>query len=444
MKDQARRKFLAASVQVGKSFVVSLETVQDVLEKPELWIMLSASERQSLELMEKVKAHAQVAKIAVDSSTDFFEKTEILQHTVRFSNGGRIIGLPANPDTARGYSGNVVLDEFAIHRDAKAIWKAMVGRTMRGYKLRVMSSFKGKANKFYDLAKTLGLHEGIPPAIQPVHSGPWSGHLVTIEMAVQQGLKVDIDELRETVGDEEIFLEEFMCVPVDGALDFIPLEMVLACESEEATVGFDFKPRPNLFAGWDIARKRDLSVIWIFEKQGQVLLTVGVVRMARLRFAEQREMGERIAGLVERMAIDTTGIGAQLGEELSEKFPAVIEQVNFASSVEQGKDDDGKPINARVKEVMAVGLKNAMEVQGILLPEEPATRRAFQAVKRFVGPTGNIRYDAARTDAGHADEFWAVALARAAADNEGGNYVPASDCGLVGKSITSGLMGMRF
>ncbi len=34
-------------------------------------------------------------------------------------NGSRIIGLPANADAARGYSGNIVLDEFAFHGDAR-------------------------------------------------------------------------------------------------------------------------------------------------------------------------------------------------------------------------------------------------------------------------------------------------------------------------------------
>jgi phage FluMu gp28-like protein len=40
---------------------------------------------------------------------------------VRFANGSRITALPANPATARGYSANVVLDEFAFHDNPLAI-----------------------------------------------------------------------------------------------------------------------------------------------------------------------------------------------------------------------------------------------------------------------------------------------------------------------------------
>jgi hypothetical protein len=37
---------------------------------------------------------------------------------------GRIKILPANPRTARGFSGDLILDEFAFHDDSTAIWEA--------------------------------------------------------------------------------------------------------------------------------------------------------------------------------------------------------------------------------------------------------------------------------------------------------------------------------
>jgi phage FluMu gp28-like protein len=50
------------------------------------------------------------------------------------------------------------------------------------------------------------------------------------------------------------------------------------------------------------------------------------------------------------------------------------------------------------------------------LPDTREVRAAFSAVKRFVTATGSLRFDAARTEAGHADQFWAKALADYAAD----------------------------
>ena len=37
---------------------------------------------------------------------------------------GRIKVLAANPRTARGFSGDLILDEFAFHEDSQAIWEA--------------------------------------------------------------------------------------------------------------------------------------------------------------------------------------------------------------------------------------------------------------------------------------------------------------------------------
>ena len=97
-----------------------------------------------------------------------------------------------------------------------------------------------------------------------------------------------------------------------------------------------------------------------------------------------------------------------------------------------------------MKETLAGALKTSMESQTTLLPPgDLANRRSFQAVKRLITPTG-YRLDALRTDAGHADEFWAAALGRAMAVSSA-NYVPASTVGRVGgKPITAGLMQMRF
>ena len=131
----------------------------------------------------------------------------------------------------------------------------------------------------------------------------------------------------------------------------------------------------------------------------------------RAPFAEQLECArellrlEREDGqpLVRRAAIDATGIGAMLAETLAEEFGPRVEPVTFT---------------AAVKENLAYRTKRRMEKQLSLLPDTREVRRAFSAVKRVVTPSGNLRFDAVRTAAGHADEFWAKALADLAADSE--------------------------
>ena len=105
--------------------------------------------------------------------------------------------------------------------------------------------------------------------------------------------------------------------------------------------------------------------------------------------------------LISRVALDATGIGLPLAESLAQEFGPRVEPVTFT---------------AARKEDLAYRTRRRMEDRRTLLPDTREVRAAFSAVKKYVTPAGNVRFDAARTDAGHADQFWAKALADYAAD----------------------------
>lgn len=446
IEDQSRFKLVVGAAQAsGKSFTNSLESSLRAMEEGKLEILLSASDRQSVELMEKVKMHTRAWDVRFEDG--YFGRTSIVEHRAIFPNGGRMIALPANPDTARGYSGNMLLDEFALHRDSKAIWSAGFTRVARGFKLRVASTFKGTNNKFYELAKDLGLHSGIAPEMQPVRVGEWSGHWVDVWMARAQGSPVDPDQLRRAIKDEDAWLQDFCNVPMEDGASYIPLELIVAAESAVASLTWDGRPRPGLCAGFDVARKRDGAVIAIGDDIEGVTTIRGMIWMLRMKFAEMRKIAEGVAAVVGasggRFPVDATGIGAQLAEELQDKFPCV-EPVNFGESVETGvRTEEGNMVKRPVKEMMAAEVKRRMEDRALRLPEDQRVRSAFQAIKRYVGPTGAIRLDAAHTATGHADEFWAVALMVAGLTGAR-NYTPLDAGMLVGRPAAAGLMGRVF
>ena len=93
--------------------------------------------------------------------------------------------------------------------------------------------------------------------------------------------------------------------------------------------------------------------------------------------------------------------GAMLAEELAARWGARVEPVVFTGAI---------------KESLAVRVKRLLEERRLKIPYDPAIRTALGAVKRYVTPAGNLRFDAERTEAGHADHFWALALALAAAE----------------------------
>jgi phage FluMu gp28-like protein len=88
-----------------------------------------------------------------------------------------------------------------------------------------------------------------------------------------------------------------------------------------------------------------------------------------------------------------------LAERLAKKYSSV-EPVQFT---------------AQVKEKLAPLVKQQFEDRLVRIPDNREVRADINAVKRFVTPAGNIRFDAEHTDKGHADRFWALALAANAA-----------------------------
>ena len=179
--DPAKFKIGVQSRQTGKSFGTACEAVNDAIRDPGTkWVCLSAGERQALEWLEKAKEWAEAFRTGHRELCGGAELGEALlkQAEIRFANGSRIIAIPANPSTARGYSANVVLDEFAYHEDPDKIWAAMFpsltnplagtfqaagARALRrrerptlrrDMKIRVVSTFNGRENKFFSSGRS--------------------------------------------------------------------------------------------------------------------------------------------------------------------------------------------------------------------------------------------------------------------------------------------------
>ena len=383
VQDKSRFKIWLAARQIGKSFASTLETVDDSLERKTLWIHLSSGQRQSLELAEKVKAHLDAYRIAAEALEDYFFEGEerYTQLEYRLPNGSRHLFLPANPATARGYSGNLNLDEFAFHRDSKAIWTAVFPIVTRNpeFKVRITSTPNGKANQFFELWER---GEG------------WSRHRTTIYDAVREGLQIDPEELERAIADPIAWQQEYLLEFVDEGSAFIPYDLILAAEAD--TLSDEWDP-DQAYLGMDIARRRDLTVIWVDEVVGDVAWARKVIELHNTPFHAQLEALSALLPRVRRACIDATGMGEMLAEEARRKFGWKVEPVHF---------------NLATKADLAQSLRLGFEDRKERIPAgNPRIRQSLHSVKRIVTSAGNVRYDAER-EADHADFFWAKALAR--------------------------------
>jgi phage FluMu gp28-like protein len=402
--DESRFKLSVKSRQTGFTFGTTLRHVRRRVEFAGKTVWASASKRQSQEAIEYAKLHAEAIERKFEYDEIDFEGTDDKALQLTFlHNGARLIALPANPDTMRGYSGDVVLDEFAFHKNPYKIWRAAMAIASRGFQVEVISTSNGQQGKYWDLCKGAGVNPVGGMERTRWKSGVWSIHWIDIYTAVQQGCPIDIDVMREAAGDEDTWLQEYCCVFLSDAENFIPMELVIANESDDATLELpkNLIGRRELYLGMDIGRKKDRTIIWLQEKVGDVLVTRAVIVLERTPFRAQFEMADSLIALgVRRGCIDATGIGAQIAEDLVAKWGSKIEAVEF---------------NLQNKEAMATETKKNFENRRCRIPSAPFIRRSINAVKRYASPTGHFRFDAERTEAGHADEFWALALCTAAA-----------------------------
>jgi phage FluMu gp28-like protein len=413
-EDEARFKIGLWSRQIGKSFTVAEEIVADsLLREKNLWVILSRGERQSLEMMEKVKDWTQAYSQAIADYREDREAPEALIKAaeVRWPNGSRCIALPANADTARGYSGNLALDEFAFHEDPDAIWRAIyptITNPFKGVKkVRVISTPNGLANKFADLW---------------LKENTWSKHKVTIHDAIRMGLKVNADELRAGLDDPDGWSQEFECEFMDAAAVLLPYELIASCESAEATRAIppefwqESGKERRLYMGVDFGRKRDLSVAWTCELVGDVLMTREVFEMAKTPTPEQIEHLRPRVAQCRRMCLDYTGGGIGLGDFLVKAFGEwKPEQDKF------GKVELCNFSNSFKLEIMP-RLKAKFESVKVRVPVSRTIREDLHAISRVVTQTGGVSYRAPHTEDGHADRCTALALCVRAAGTGGGPF----------------------
>lgn len=392
VEDPARFKIAMFARQCGKTFTSTLEIAlhcarQEAAGRRARWVILSRGERQAREAMnEGVKTHLRALQAGFQAQ-DYDWEPGIRALEVELPGGSRITALPANPDTARGFSANVLLDEFAFHQDSRAIWRALFPVISKpGLLLRVISTPNGKGNKFYELM-TGDDDDG------------WSRHVTDIYQAVADGLPRDIEELRRGAGDDDLWAQEFELQWLDEASAWLEYELINACEHDLAGLPEHYAGGP-CFVGVDIAARNDLFVIWVVEQVGDVYWTREVITRRRIKFAEQDALLDDVFRRyrVLRCCMDQTGMGEKPVEDAQSRHgTSRVEGVLFTGAN---------------KLTLATRGKEAMQDRRLRIPEgDNALRADFHKLKKVVGPTGTPRFVADSDAQGHADRVWAAFLA---------------------------------
>jgi len=213
--------------------------------------------------------------------------------------------------------------------------------------------------------------------------------------------------------DEDQWNQEYRCIPADESAAFLSHDMITACEDPNLHLltinqliawlaSPEAPPDAELYAGVDVGRMRDLFVVDVGLKLGDIMYDKLRLELDRQPFPTMRAELYRLLELpqLRRCCIDSNGNGMQLAEEAQIAFGYKVERVHIS----------GGPM----KEKLAFGLRNAFDSLALRMPVDAKLRADLHAMKKVVTATANIRLDG-RTDDSHCDRFWAKALRQEAA-----------------------------
>ncbi len=438
------------SRQIGKSFTLASWAVDRLLtelQDNDTWLVtvLSNSKDNGAEFVIKCQEVCQkmgqvleVEDLAESIAYDdmrFEVKIRVLVGGVW--RIGRIKVLAANPRTARGFSGDLILDEFAFHENSQAIWEAAepIISGNSEYLCRISSTGNGRQNMFYQM-----ISERRIPYYRVRRSDAYALGALRIHSVID-GKEITPEEARSQASDKRAYDQNYECAFEDENMPLLTQELISEAEKvlevlpDRQTWSAETLERLRaakgmLEAGYDVARRSDLSVIVVFERVGQERREIAELIMEQMRLNEQITQAAVLCEMPKfrRIEIDMTGLGLGVFETLEERYGTNrVGGVDFGTSepvTDRIKQTGRKHPTARVTEIMATDLLACFEDRTISIMIDPDLRDDLRKPEKITSPGGRVSIAASRDGKGHADRFWARAMAVRAGQSryEVGNF----------------------
>lgn len=413
LNNQSRFRWVTKSRQVGYSFLLSLEALARChLRDGHTTVFVSYN-------LEDAKEKILVARQVFEELPLAFQKKLIVDSKTELafeSNGAhrrlsRILSVPSK--APRGKRGDILLDELAHLVNDREVYRGSTALILRSNgQLTGCSTPLGRRGIFWEVAR-----EEIRK--YPHHTRqevPWwlSRFFCTDpSRAAIEAPTMETDERVERFGraaiveqfeslDLDDFQQELECRFVDESYSWFPYDLILPNTTDDLVLADDFTdvptPQGRIVAGFDVGRTRDRSELAVFEEVDGRFTCRLLRTYAEAPFAEQEADLRRLFELlpVARLSIDRSGIGMNLAENLARDFPQVVPE-NFTNEA---------------KERWATDFKILLQRREVVLPRNRELVAQVHSIKKRVLGSGKVAFDAERTArGGHADRFWAIALA---------------------------------
>lgn len=449
LRDETPLRVAEKSRRIGWTWIEALGATMYCVEKPRRKYWLSSADQSAgEEFIDYIEEWSTMfnAVARVTDAVEIIEDDKINVRVATFANGSRVTAGSSNPKFFRSKGGRVGWDEAAFHQRGREIYKAAHATAMYwGYPMSIWSSHNGEGSYFNT------------QIVEPVRKGKLraSLHRVTVIDAVEQGIVERIrmrkdgldyvpapdarlrqewlDELRATVPDEDIWREEYLCQPSTDAGAYLSYELIRSAVTENLQLyptPADLPEGGTYYAGYDVGRRHDLSVLWVGERVGDVIVTRMLRVLDRQSFAVQQGLLDALMRRrdVRRICVDETGLGMQLAETMVERYPGRAEGVTLSGPVKA-------TLGARVKDTLSdhrLRIPATVDWDAPSPTTDPAAGRKPPAkrtrrddwliedlhkTRKTTTVAGNVRLSAESDSDGHADGMWALGLMLEAASD---------------------------
>lgn len=433
------------SRQTGKGFTTSFIASRGAMtELRSKWLIVAPTERQSLETLDKCKDWIKAANLTVADSEEEFDALEkgskIKAKIIELSNGSKIYALPGKPASLRGFTGYLVIDEFAFFEDQKEVWKAVfavIVNPMASIKRVIVTSTpNGQGDMFHKLVDENFLNPN------PKRKVKWEVQKVTIyeaakewEAAGKLGTVIDettgkeraktaeeyVAEVREAFDTPEAWPQEFECEFLDTTSNLFTVDMLNAAESIDATEhGFDPDEPGEFYGGFDFGGISDPAVFWYAKKIGETLITRDILVLKDLDTVDMLDACDSRIAKCTRVSVDYTGPGRGFGDVAAKKYGEFDPDPKkfLSGKIEKFTFTDPSKRDLFTKFRLCFG-----KIVTFFLPHADWVRADFRAMQMIVSGD-SFKFWSPRSSSGHSDGCCAAALCKRASSFGGGYIAP--------------------
>ncbi len=430
------------SRQVGCSWTFAGDAVAaGILEPRTTSIFVSINQDEA---KEKIRYAKQIVE-ALD--TDVRPKLLHDNETyIELENGSRLISHPCRPVRGKARA-RIYLDEFAHYPKDREIYLAALPTTSHGGVMRIASSPLGASGMFWEIAEQkirpypgytrrwvpwwavaslCNDVDGARDTLAPAASAGVAPHATT-EVRVKLFGTTRLREIFENMPLED-FQQEYECAWLDESSAWISWDEIkrnqvdaqaghlwyrLANNVDNALKAIDEvaeaitrgEIESALAGGYDVGRTHDLSELAFIGKGTTTQLPYRLgISLRGVEFDDQKAVARKALSIlpVTQFLIDKNGLGMNLAEDLHNQFGVRAQGVDFSNPN---------------KELWAVELKLRMQRGNVPIPLDRELAYHIHSIKKTTTAAKNNSFDAERNEHGHADKFWALALAVWASKN---------------------------